>query len=151
MAEVAYADAEACDLVLVPGGIGTRAFAADEALLASSSEWAGDAELVRSVCTGSVVLAAAGLFDGYRATSNKEVFSWASSQGELVTWAPAARWVVDQNRWTSSGVAAGIDMALALIEALCGAAVASGPADAVEYERHLDPHWDPFVEKRGPL
>ena len=149
LAEVAYEDAAPCDVVFVPGGIGSRAFATNESLLAWLSKWAETAEFVCSVCTGSGVLGAAGLLEGYRATSNREAFAWASSQGDRVEWIPSARWVVDGNRWTSSGVSAGIDMTFAFIERPCGTAVADELADAVEYERHLDPTWDPFAERRG--
>jgi transcriptional regulator GlxA family with amidase domain len=89
------------------------------------------------------------LLDGLRATSNKRSFSWASAQGAKVTWIPEARWVEDGNRWTSSGVAAGIDMALALIARLYGEDAASGLADRVEYEWHRDPNWDPYAAFNG--
>ncbi len=77
--------------------------------------------------------------------------SWgtAQSQGQRVEWVPEARWVEDRNRWTSSGVAAGMDMALALIERLHGGDVALRLADMVEYDWHRDPAWDPFAAKNG--
>ena len=61
--------------------------------------WAAGAELVTSVCTGSALLAAAGLLDGYRATSNKRAFAWAREQGPRVQWVAQARWVADRDRW----------------------------------------------------
>ena len=102
-----------------------------------------------SVCTGSAVLAAAGLLDGYRATSNKRAFTWATSQGPQVEWVPQARWVEDRNRWTSSGVAAGMDMAVALIATLCGKGAAKDAAAQIELEVHTDPDWDPFAKLYG--
>lgn len=149
LADVSYEDAPVPDILMVPGGIGTRRLVADDAFLGWLSEWAAPAHVVGSVCTGSGVLAAAGLLDGYRATSNKRSFAWASEQGADVTWVPQARWVEDRNRWTSSGVAAGIDMTLALIARICGEQLATTIADAVEHAWHRDPTWDPFAAKNG--
>lgn len=149
IADLAYQEAPAPDIVLVPGGMGTRRLVADDAFTRWLGEWAAPAEVVASVCTGSGVLAAAGLLDGYRATSNKRAFSWASAQGPHVTWVPQARWVEDRNRWTSSGVAAGIDMSLALIAHIHGEQFAAAIADGVEHDWHRDPTWDPFAAKSG--
>lgn len=149
IADQAYADAPPCDIVLVPGGPGTRRLVDDEQFLAWLRGWASSAKFVTSVCTGSGLLAAAGLLDGFRATSNKRAFGWASGQGQRVEWVAKARWVEDRNRWTSSGVSAGMDMALALIERLHGEESALGVADAVEYDWHRDPTWDPFAAKNG--
>ncbi len=79
------------DIVMVPGGMGTRQLVDDPRFLDSLVNWSAGAELITSVCTGSAVLAAAGLLDGYRATSNKKAFTWASEHGEDVTWIPQAR------------------------------------------------------------
>ena len=106
-------------------------------------------KMLTSVCTGSGVLAAAGLLDGYRATSHKRAFAWAVSQGPRVKWVPHARWVNDGNRWTSSGVAAGMDMTLAVVGHLQGEELADQIADTIEYEWHRDPQWDPFAAKNG--
>jgi transcriptional regulator GlxA family with amidase domain len=144
-----YEEAARPDVVLVPGGIGTRRLVNDRAFLDWLAAWARPAELVTSVCTGSALLAAAGLLDGYRATSNKRAFNWARTQGPHVEWVPRARWVEDRDRWTSSGVAAGMDMTLALIARLHGDELASDVADGVELEWHRDPGWDPFAAKHG--
>ena len=95
------------------------------------------------------MLAAAGLLEGYRATSNKRAFAWASSNGEDVEWVPAARWVADRDRWTSAGVSAGMDMACALIAELFGEDAAREAAESAEYEPHTDPAWDPFAARNG--
>ena len=71
------------------------------------------------------------------------------AQGPKVDWVPKARWVEDRARFTSSGVAAGMDMTLAVIARTCGEDVATGLADGVEYEWHRDPDWDPFAAKYG--
>jgi transcriptional regulator GlxA family with amidase domain len=149
VADVAYADAPTPDIVLVPGGIGNRPLLEDEAFLAWLQAWAGQAAIVTSVCTGSVVLACAGLLDGYRATSNKAVFEWVRTLGPDVTWVPEARWVHDRDRWTSSGVSAGIDMALALVAELGGAERAERLALYIEHDWHRDPGWDPFAAAHG--
>ena len=115
-----YAAAAPADIVLVPGGRGTRRLVADGRFLSWLRGWAGSASLVTSVCTGSALLAAAGLLDGYDATSNKRAFDWVRTHGEDVRWIRRARWVEDRDRWTSSGVAAGMDMAVALLGRLFG-------------------------------
>jgi putative intracellular protease/amidase len=81
MADCSYSDAAPPDIVLVPGGMGTRRLVDDREFLTWLADWASSAPYVTSVCTGSGVLAAAGLLDGYRATSNKRSFKWAQSQG----------------------------------------------------------------------
>ena len=147
--DYAYADAPSVDIVLVPGGIGRLEVIEDRTFLDWLGGYCATAEYVTSVCTGSALLAAAGLLDGYRATSNKRAFDWVREQGPRVKWVPEARWVVDRNRWTSSGVAAGIDMSLALIGHLFGDDLARRVAGGTEYEWHVDPDWDPFAAKNG--
>ena len=116
-------------------------------------EWlrrrAEQAEITASVCSGSAILARAGLLDGRRATSNKQFFSLATAQSANVEWVEEARWVDDGSLVTSSGVSAGIDMALALIERLWGTALAESIARLTEYEWHRDASWDPFTEFLG--
>lgn len=147
IADFAYQDAPRGGIVLLPGGIGTRHLATDHLFLEWIADWAPSAAFVTSVCTGSGVLAAAGLLDGYRATSNKRAFEWARSQGQNVEWVPKARWIEDRTRWTSFGVAAGMDMILALIGRLHGVSSALEVADTIEYEWHMDSFWDPFADK----
>jgi transcriptional regulator GlxA family with amidase domain len=98
-----YATAAEPDIVLVPGGMGTRALAGDVGSLAWLAAWARPAALVTSVCTGSAVLAAAGLLDGYRATAalmanlfGQDVADLAATVAELevhrdAAWDPFAR------------------------------------------------------------
>lgn len=149
VAGTAYAAAPPADIVLVPGGQGTRRLVHDEPFLRWLHDWAGTAAIVSSVCTGSAVLAAAGLLDGFRATSNKRAFAWASGQGDGVEWVRQARWVEDGNRWTSSGVAAGMDMAAALLASLFGTRAARDAADAIELELNTDPGRDRFATLHG--
>ena len=149
LANYAYGDAPGVDIVLVPGGWGTRSLIEDHRFLEWLASWTAPSEFIASVCTGSAVLGAAGILNGYRATTNKRAFAWAQSHGENVTWIPEARWVQDSNRWTSSGVSAGIDMALGLVQFLHGDDVANKIADGMEYDWHRDPAWDPFAAKNG--
>ncbi|WP_344783842.1 DJ-1/PfpI family protein [Microbacterium kribbense] len=136
-------------IVMVPGGMGTRPLADDPEFLSRLSAWAGGAEIVASVCTGSALLAAAGLLGGYRATSNKRAFAWTSAHGDDVEWVAQARWVHDRDRWTSSGVAAGLDMTAALIGHFSGTDAAQTTAREIELEVHPDPNWDPFATYYG--
>lgn len=148
-AQLGYPEASSPDIVLVPGGAGTRRLVHDRSFLEWLRGFAVPAEVVSSVCTGSAVLAAAGLLDGYRATSNKYAYGWATAQGDDVSWVPQARWVEDRNRWTSSGVAAGMDMTAALIRRLHGDEAAENAALFAELEVHTDPSWDPFARRHG--
>ncbi|WP_207843418.1 DJ-1/PfpI family protein [Williamsia soli] len=135
------------DIVMVPGGIGSRPLVDDDVYLAQLRNYVRGANLVTSVCTGSAILAAAGLLDGYRATSNKRSFDWVATQGSSVIWERQARWVQDRDRWTSSGVAAGIDMTAALIADLVDTETAEHAAAIIEYEPQTDPDNDPFAAR----
>ena len=144
-----FADGKSYDILLIPGGRGARTeidnpFFMDWLRVASQ-----DAEITASVCTGSALLARAGLLDGRRATTNKLAWQWATSHGPKVDWQPRARWVVDEPFYTSSGVSAGIDMSLALIAALTDEATADEVARWAEYQRHRAPGDDPFAEAAG--
>ncbi|WP_193748342.1 DJ-1/PfpI family protein, partial [Leisingera sp. ANG-M1] len=88
-----FADGAEYDLLLVPGGMGTRAEAGNAAMLSWLSQAAGNAEVVMSVCTGSALLARAGILDDLPATSNKRAFDWVRSQSDKVDWQERARWV----------------------------------------------------------
>ena len=98
-----------------------------------------------SVCTGSALLAKAGLFDGLAATSNKMFFELARSQGDNVEWRESARWVDAGQYVTSSGVSAGTDMALAVIERVFGAELAEQVMNYTEYQWHRHADDDPFT------
>lgn len=144
-----FADGRHYDILLVPGGPGTRSEVDNGALLDWLRAQAESAEFVTSVCTGSALLAKAGLLDGRNATSNKKAFAWVQAQGPKVRWQAKARWVEDGRFLTSSGVSAGMDMTLALIARLHGEAQARQVAAWAEYDWHSDPNWDPFAEIYG--
>ncbi len=146
-----FADDADVDILLLPGGRGTRREAENPVLLEYLRTLYPQLDYLASICTGSGVLAAAGLLDGRRATSNKQSFAWASSCGSAVTWVAQARWVTDGNIYTAGGVAAGIDMSLALIARILSEDVASEVARYAEYDWHRDAAWDPFAEQAGLL
>ena len=144
-----FESAPAIDVVLVPGGIGTRREVDNPVLLDWLQQRTQQAELVTSVCTGSALLAKAGVLDGMRATTNKLAFTWAASQSAKVQWQQQARWVEDRKFFTSSGVSAGIDMSLAVIAKLVSHQAVEQAANFAEYDWHRDADWDPFAALHG--
>ena len=144
-----FQSAPAIDVLLVPGGIGTRGEVNNPVMLNWLKERSQQAELVASVCTGSALLAKAGVLDGLRATSNKQAFAWASSQSEKVQWQQQARWVEDGKVFSSSGVSAGIDMALAVIAKLVSQQAAEEAANYAEYSWQREANCDPFASVVG--
>ena len=147
--ELSFADPPHFDILFVPGGPGTRIEVDNAVLLDWLREHAKGVEYVASVCTGSALLAKAGVLDGLRATTNKRAFEWATAQSDKVTWVKEARWVEDRNVFTSSGISAGMDMSLALIGKLLGPDKAELIATWAEYEWHRDASWDPFASVYG--
>lgn len=145
VAQESFSSAPELDLLLVPGGIGTVPTLDNETYLDFLRARAPAAQLVMSVCSGSALLARAGLLDGKRATSNKMFFSLATSQSDAVQWVESARWVADGKMITSSGVSAGTDMALAVIASLFGTERAEQIANYTEYQWHRDADADPFA------
>jgi transcriptional regulator GlxA family with amidase domain len=144
--ESGFSDCPPIDILLVPGGIGTRREVTNHAALEWLIAHTERAEIVASVCTGASLLAKAGLLDGRRATSNKLSFKWVMEQGPKVKWVREARWVDDGKFSTSSGVSAGIDMALAIIARITDQKTAEDIAIRMEYEWHRDAAWDPFAK-----
>jgi putative intracellular protease/amidase len=145
VAEFDFASAPKLDLILLPGGFGTIPQLENPVILDFLRQRAAAAEVTMSVCSGSAILAKAGLLDGRRATSNKQFFDLARAQGAAVKWVEQARWVEDGPFATSSGVSAGTDMALAVIAKLYGKEVARQVAESTEYEWQQDSTRDPFV------
>jgi putative intracellular protease/amidase len=144
VADYSYADCPPLDLILLPGGFGTVAELENSALLDFLRERSAQAQYTMSVCSGSAILARAGLLDGRRATSNKQLFKLATQQSDQVDWVEQARWVEDGPFVTASGVSAGTDMALAVIARLLGDEHAQLIADFTEYQWHRDAYDDPF-------
>lgn len=142
-------DTETLDLLLIPGGIGTRSAVDDAPFLSAIRCLAASTPRVATVCTGSGLLARTGLLSGRRATSNKQSFAWAVSQDRTVQWVYEARWVMDGKYATSSGVSAGMDLALALVSSLFDLETARAVARYVEYSWNEDSGHDPFAVAGG--
>ena len=142
-------EAQAFDILLVPGGPGTRPAVEDTELIGWLRKAAESSALVTTVCTGSALLARTGCIDNKSATSNKAAFAWVMEQGPKVDWKPEARWVEDGKFFTSSGVSAGMDMALAAISHIYGTPEAERVATRTEYDWKRDPSWDPFAKIHG--
>ncbi|WP_299729360.1 DJ-1/PfpI family protein [uncultured Tateyamaria sp.] len=137
------------DLLFVPGGDSALEAAKDEELMTWVRDTGAKAERVLAVCTGTILLGMTGLLDGKRATTNKLDFTATVPLAPNVTWVKQARWVRDGKFYTSSGVSAGMDMALAVGADLFGLEKAQEMADESEYEWHDDPNWDPFAKMAG--
>jgi transcriptional regulator GlxA family with amidase domain len=149
VAEVGLDDSQHLDMILVPGGMGTRKEVDNPRIRSWIEDRSRDAEVVMSVCTGAALLARAGVLDGRRATSNKLAFPWVTEQGRKTEWVKEARWVEDGKVFTSSGVSAGIDMSLAVIAKLVSTDLAEQIATLMEYDWHRDAGWDPFAKIHG--
>lgn len=150
LADYSFATAPALDILMVPGGLGTRTQLQNSTMLAFLRDQHGRTELTTSVCTGSALLAKAGILKGHRATSNKAAFALAVEQAPDVDWIVKARWVEDGKIITSSGVSAGTDMALALVSRLYGKERARRLARSLEYEWHENASDDPFALSEVP-
>ena len=135
LADYTLEDCPAPDVLLIPGGAGTRKLLNQPSLL----EWlrikSRSAEIVASICTGALVLGKAGLLDGLRVTTHHQCLD------ELRSVAPAA--IVDPTRrfhdngkfCTGAGISAGIDLSLHLVARLLGPEAADSTASHMEYER----------------
>ncbi|MEO0572140.1 MAG: DJ-1/PfpI family protein [Bacteroidota bacterium] len=133
------------EIILIPGGLGTRKEVNNVALLDKIKALSQTSSYVLSVCTGSALLAKSGLLDGKAATSNKRAFTWVSSQNAKVNWDKKARWKIDGKYYTSSGVSAGMDMALGFLADRHGIDFARNVAREIEYNWIEDKDNDNFV------
>lgn len=142
-----FPDAPQFEIIMIPGCGGTRTEVGNPAMLDFLRKQDRKTEWTTSVCTGAAVLARAGILDGRKATTNKRAFAWATGQSQAVQWQGRARWVVDGKYITSSGVSAGTDMALGLVEQMYGHTEAVRIAEGAEYIWNSDPNNDPFAVK----
>lgn len=145
------------DILLVPGGVGTRMESMNWTLLIWLSKTYNNPEkplkYLLSVCTGAGLLAKAGLLDGKNATSNKLSWDWVVVQSSKTNWIKHARWVADGNIITSAGVSAGMDMILFMISRMLGEGTARQAAKFAEYNGQWkdpknDPWGDPNTKRR---
>ena len=123
------------DLLVVPGGFGTRPLLDAPTTLQWIAAQSGEAELTTSVCSGSLLLAKLGLLDGKRATSHWGSLDSLAQLGQGIDVQREARYV-DDGVITSAGVSAGIDMAFYVVEKLHGRDVADETAQYIDYPRH---------------
>ena len=133
-----FADAPQTDLVVVPGGWGTRGLLHDAETLDWIRRTAARARQVTSVCTGSLLLAKAGLLQGRHATTHWGALGTLDALDAGVTVEREHR-VVDDGVISSAGVASGIDMAFYVVESLFGREVADETAHYIEYRRDGKP------------
>jgi transcriptional regulator GlxA family with amidase domain len=141
-----WADAPPIDILVIPGGFGTRALLNDEATLAWIREMAGGSRQVTSVCTGALLLAKTGLLEGKRATTHWAALDVLASIDPTIQ-VQRDRRVVHDDVFTSAGVSAGIDMSFTVVEQICGRAVALETAHYIEYpwgKRDVPKHQDPL-------
>jgi transcriptional regulator GlxA family with amidase domain len=124
------ADIERCALLCVPGGFGTIEAMEDAELLTQLRRLAKGARYVTSVCTGSLVLGAAGLLKGRRATSH---WAWRDKLSAFGATPDPARVVRDGNVFTGGGVTAGIDFALTVVAEVAGPEFAQTVQLSIEY------------------
>ena len=127
-----FHDAPGIDLLVIPGGWGTRPLLEREPVLAWIRDSAARAKVVTAVCSGALLLARAGLLRGRRATTHWGALDALAALDESIDVRRDAR-VVHDGVITSAGVSAGIDMSLSVVEMLHGKAVAEDVARYIEY------------------
>ncbi|KAJ7157666.1 class I glutamine amidotransferase-like protein [Mycena crocata] len=148
----ALADGKQFDIIWVPAGpadyaTGLNQIPQDE--IRFLAQQAPKAKYIMSVCGGAFQLALAGILSGKRATTNKAFYRAIVAEAPKdIDWVPKARWVVDGNVWTSSGVAAGSDMALAFVEHLVGPKVTRHIRGGIEIPEVTE-NDDPFASFHG--
>ncbi|TPX53441.1 hypothetical protein PhCBS80983_g06288 [Powellomyces hirtus] len=151
LADYDYKSCPQVDLLLIPGGPGTLHYARDSALLTFVRKQSEAATYVASICTGSSILAEAGLLARRKATTNKALYSMQTQYGGgAIEWIHKARYVVDGKFMTASGVSAGLDLGFELARLLFGDGAAQKVANATGYTPLSDGE-DPFatLHKKG--
>jgi len=122
------------DILIVPGGQGTRKLIDNSAVINWIKDGARTAELVLSVCTGSLLLAKAGLLEGLEATTHHQVLDLLKELAPNTTIIENQRFVDNGKIITSGGIAAGIDMSLHVVGKLLGTEQAEQTAEHMEYK-----------------
>lgn len=127
---VDFENAPQLDILMVPGGPGINAMLEDDVFLEFLRQQGQHAKYVTAVCTGSLLLAAAGLLDGYKATTHWRSLDLLQLFGIEIL---EERVVIDRNRITGGGVTAGIDFGLVMVAEICGEEVAKQIQLGIEY------------------
>ncbi len=130
-------NAPKANILVIPGGQGTRKEMHNEALLRWIGKAAGGAELVLSVCTGALLLAKAGLLDGLSATTHHGAMELLKKTAPKTTVLPGKKFVDNGKIVTSAGISAGIDASLHAVSKLLGAEI------ALQTARHMEYDWSP--------
>ncbi|KAL2827864.1 class I glutamine amidotransferase-like protein [Aspergillus pseudoustus] len=133
------------DVLIVPGGAGTRFPHVIGPVIDFVRAIYPSVQYALSICNGAGVFARAGILDGKRATTNKILWENTTALRPEVHWVREARWVVDGNVWTASGVSAGIDATLAFVRDVYGGDLANALAREMEYV------WDGGDGTRDPF
>ena len=131
-------------ILVIPGGQGTRSLVSNELFITTLRNLCDRAKNVLSICTGSALLAKSGVLDDRKATSNKKAFEWVQTTSSNINWIRNARWVIDGKYYTSSGVSAGMDMALGFVSDLYGNDKAMQIAKDIEYVWNSNSNMDCF-------
>ncbi len=149
--DVAQALREPLDLLMIPGGIGTRKLVDDKPTLDWVRAMDKRVRIMASVCTGAAILAKCGLLDGLPAATNHAAFGWVIGFGPRVLWDSVARWVDAGKYVSSAGVSAGTDLGFYLVSRLAGRAVAEAAVSAAEYDWHRDPQTPIFYPQQASV
>lgn len=145
VAEASLDDVPSPDILVLPGGIGTRALLKDEVLLSWVRTAHETSQFTTSVCTGSLLLAAAGILDGVDATTHWMVRDLLGKLGAN----PVTDRVVERGKIvTAAGVSSGIDMALVLADRIAGPEVSQAIQLAIEYDP--EPPYDSGSPEKAP-
>lgn len=143
-----FSTAPPLDVIIIPGGTGVlnATFGNTTVIEEFLNARYNCAEYVLGISYGVTHLARSGLLKGKKATTNKSGWTWISAFGEDVKWVPQARWVTDGKIWTSSGMAASLDMIYAWLAQHYGNRGALDyMTDVLEYAPHKNPEWDPYA------
>ncbi|KAF9528596.1 class I glutamine amidotransferase-like protein [Crepidotus variabilis] len=138
---------ESLDVLLVPGGGGTRVAAPGlDAPVKFITDTYPTLQYLISVCTGVGLVARTGILDGLAATGNKKAWAWVIAQGPNVNWVTHARWVHTKNIWTTSGISAGLDGTYDFVRTVYGEDVGVNLANNLEYSPIMDWKDDKFAD-----
>lgn len=141
-----FGEVEKLDMIIIPGGTGQQGIMDDQAVLKFVKQMGEQAQYIGSVCSGSLLLAKAGLLEGYKATSHWAFVDDLAKFGAIPTH---QRVVIDRNRITGAGVTAGIDFAFTFIAERVGEDIARVLQLGIEYDP--DPPFDSgSPAKAGP-
>ena len=128
-----FGDCPELDILLVPGGIGTRKAMYNERIISWIRVVFERLEYLLSVCTGSLVLGQTGLLDGLKATTHHTCFTEFEDSAPKVIVERGKRWVDTGKIVTSAGISAGMDMSLYMVEKLLGPDITRGAIEEMEY------------------